>query len=59
MQLYYDYGGSGPCAHASHSLEHGAPIHSVQATFSHTSVATTGHYPHARPSDSSARYLGV
>ncbi len=46
-------------AHASHSLERGAPIHLVQTTLGHASVATTGRYLHARPSDSSARYLGV
>ena len=40
-------------------LEHGAPIHLVQATLGHASVATTGRYLHARPTDSSARYLGV
>ena len=45
--------------HASHSLERGAPIHLVQATLGHASVATTGRYLHARPTDSSARYLGV
>jgi len=43
-------------AHALHSLERGAPIHLVQATLGHTSVATTGRYLHARPTDSSARY---
>ena len=43
--------------HASHSLERGAPIHLVQATLGHSSVATTGRYLHARPSDSSACYL--
>jgi integrase/recombinase XerD len=46
-------------AHASHSLDRGAPIHLVQATLGHASVATTGRYLHARPADSSARYLGV
>jgi integrase/recombinase XerD len=46
-------------AHASHSLERGAPIHLVQATLGHALVATTGRYLHARPTDSSARYLGV
>jgi integrase/recombinase XerD len=45
--------------HASHSLERGAPIHLVQATLGHSSVATTGRYLHARPSDSSSRYLPV
>lgn len=44
-------------AHASHSLERGAPIHLVQQTLGHTSVATTSRYLHARPSDSSALYL--
>lgn len=44
-------------AHASHSLENGAPIHLVQATLGHSTVATTGRYLHARPSDSSAMYL--
>ena len=46
-------------AHASHSLDRGAPIHLVQQTLGHASVATTGQYLHARPADSSARYLGV
>jgi integrase/recombinase XerD len=47
-------------AHATHALEHGhAPIHLVQATLGHASVATTSKYLHARPTDSSARYLGV
>lgn len=44
-------------AHASHSLDRGAPIHLVQATLGHASVATTGRYLHARPSDSSSRFL--
>ncbi|WP_336491143.1 tyrosine-type recombinase/integrase [Methylobacterium nigriterrae] len=46
-------------AHASHALDRGAPVHLVQATLGHASVATTGRYLHARPTDSSARYLGV
>ena len=46
-------------AHASHALDRGAPIHLVQTTLGHASVATTGRYLHARPSDSSSRYLGV
>ena len=46
-------------AHGSHSLDRNAPIHLVQQTLGHASVATTGHYLHARPTDSSARYLGV
>ena len=43
--------------HASHSLERNCPIHLVQATLGHSSVATTGRYLHARPNDSSSRYL--
>jgi integrase/recombinase XerD len=46
-------------AHASHALERGCPISLVQATLGHASVSTTGRYLHARPGDSSARYLGV
>jgi integrase/recombinase XerD len=44
-------------AHASHALDRGAPIHLVQGTLGHPSVATTGRYLHARPTDSSAKYL--
>ena len=46
-------------AHATHALDRGAPVHLVQATLGHASVATTGRYLHARPTDSSAHYLGV
>lgn len=44
-------------AHASHALDRGAPIHLVQATLGHSDISTTGRYLHARPSDSSSRYL--
>jgi integrase/recombinase XerD len=44
-------------AHASHSLDRGAPIQLVQNTLGHASVATTSKYLHARPSDSSSLYL--
>ena len=44
-------------AHASHSLERGAPIHLVKETLGHASVATTCKYLHARPDTSSALYL--
>jgi integrase/recombinase XerD len=44
-------------AHASHALEHAAPIHLVQATLGHASLATTGRYLHARPTESSSFYL--
>jgi integrase/recombinase XerD len=46
-------------AHASHALDRGAPIHLVQATLGHASVATTGRYLHARPKDSSGRFLAL
>jgi integrase/recombinase XerD len=46
-------------AHASHALDRGVPPHLVQATLGHASLATTGRYSHAKPSDSSARYLAV
>jgi integrase/recombinase XerD len=46
-------------AHASHALERGAPISLVKATLGHSNIATTDRYTHARPSDSSARYLPV
>jgi site-specific recombinase XerD len=44
-------------AHASHALDRSAPIHLVQATLGHASVATTGRYLHARPTESSSLYL--
>ena len=46
-------------AHASHALDRGAPVHLVAATLGHASIATTGKYAHARPSDSSSLYLAV
>jgi integrase/recombinase XerD len=46
-------------AHASHALDRGAPIHLVQATLGHASITTTGRYLHARPTDSSGRFLAL
>jgi site-specific recombinase XerD len=46
-------------AHASHALDRGAPIHLVQATLGHADLRTTSKYTHARPTDSSSRYLGI
>jgi integrase/recombinase XerD len=44
-------------AHASHALDRGCPVHVVQSTLGHASLTTTTRYSHARPGDSSARYL--
>jgi integrase/recombinase XerD len=46
-------------AHASHALDHGAPIHVVSATLGHASLATTSRYTHKRAEDSSASYLDI
>lgn len=46
-------------AHASHSLERGAPIHLLKETLGHASVATTSKYLHARPDTSSSLYLSL
>ena len=46
-------------AHVSHALDRGAPVHVVRATVGHASLETTTRYSHARPGDSSARYLTV
>jgi integrase/recombinase XerD len=46
-------------AHASHALDHGAPVHLVSTTLGHADLRATSAYTHARPGDSSARYLGV
>jgi integrase/recombinase XerD len=44
-------------SHASHSLDNGAPIHLVQKTLGHSTVAITEKYLHAKPTDSSSLYL--
>ncbi len=44
-------------AHGSHAIDHGAPLPLVQQTLGHASIATTGRYLHARPGDSSSRFL--
>jgi integrase/recombinase XerD len=46
-------------AHATHSLEHGAPITLVKATLGHSSIETTAKYTHVRPNASSGQYLKV
>jgi integrase/recombinase XerD len=42
---------------ASHSLENGCPIHIVQKQLNHSSIATTGKYLHALPTESISKYL--
>jgi hypothetical protein len=46
-------------AHASHALDHGAPLSLVRDTLGHASISTTSAYLHARPGDSSARFLVI
>jgi site-specific recombinase XerD len=44
-------------AHASHALDNGAPISLVSQTLGHADIKTTSIYAHAKPGDSSSRYL--
>ena len=46
-------------AHATHSLENGAPISLVKETLGHSSIETTAKYTHVRPNASSGQYLKV
>jgi integrase/recombinase XerD len=46
-------------AHASHAIDRGSPISLVTAQLSHSSAAVTSRYVHARPGDSSSRYLSL
>jgi integrase/recombinase XerD len=46
-------------AHATHSLEHGAPITLVKDTLGHKSMETTARYTHVRPNTSSTTFLKV
>lgn len=46
-------------AHASHSLDRGAPLHLVKETLGHSDIATTSRYLHARPNESSSKFLPV
>lgn len=46
-------------AHASHALDRGAPIHLVGQTLNHANLATTSVYVHARPTESSGKFLGI
>jgi integrase/recombinase XerD len=44
-------------AHASHAIDNGAPITLLQAALGHADLKTTSVYAHARPGESSGRYL--
>ncbi|MEQ1716432.1 MAG: tyrosine-type recombinase/integrase [Hyphomicrobium sp.] len=44
-------------AHASHAIDNGAPITLVSQTLGHADLKTTSIYAHAKPNDSSSRYL--
>jgi integrase/recombinase XerD len=44
-------------AHASHAMDRGAPIHLVQQTLGHASLATTALYVHCKPGTSSADFI--
>lgn len=46
-------------AHASHAHSRGTDLALIRDTLRHSSIATTGRYLHARPSDSSALHLGL
>ena len=44
-------------AHATHAIDNGAPITLVSATLGDADLKTTSVYAHARPGESSGRYL--
>jgi len=44
-------------SHASHAIDNGAPLNLIQQTLGHSSLAITGRYTHAKPTDSSGMYL--
>ena len=44
-------------SHASHALDRGAPMHVVQQSLDHASLATTTRYLHVRCDDSSGNWL--
>ena len=46
-------------SHATHAKRRGADLDLIMRTLRHASLATTGGYLHADPSDSSAMYLGL
>lgn len=44
-------------AHASHALDNKCPIHVLQSTLGHSSIAVTSRYLHVNPDSSSADYI--
>ncbi len=46
-------------SHATHAKRRGADLDLIMRTLRHASLATTGRYLHADPSDSPAMYLGL
>ena len=46
-------------AHASHAMDRGAPVHVVQQTLGHVSLATTCRYVHCKPGTSSAQFIAA
>ena len=46
-------------AHASHAMDRGAPVHVVQQTLGHASLATTCRYLHCKPGASSAQFIAA
>lgn len=46
-------------AHATHALDHDAPLSLVSATLGHSGLEITGRYIHNRPDESSGDYLTV
>ena len=52
-----DHDGKAALKEASHAIDNGAPITLVSATLGHADLKTTSVYAHARPGESSGRYL--
>lgn len=44
-------------AHVSHALDRGAPVHVVQKSAGHSSLATTTRYSHVQDGDGAGKYL--